>query len=95
MTRFRRVLLLVGLVSLASAVGGLGLDSDARAAAGARSNCAAMLTSFFGPQTLVDDAVHVLRSETAGPFGQLARSVAQTQGTLDECLALVGQPPAP
>ncbi len=96
MRRLGRVLLLMGLVSLAAAGGRAGMDADAHAAASPQSNCAAVLTSFFGPQTLVDDAVHTLQQETAGtPFGELARTVAHTQGTLDDCLALVGQPPAP
>jgi hypothetical protein len=96
MRRVGRVLLLVGLLSLALAGGRLGGDIDAYGAANPQSNCVAVLTSFFGPQTQVDDAVHILRAETAAtPFGQLARRVAQTEGSLNECLALVGQAPAP
>lgn len=96
MRRLGRVLLLVGLLSLALAGGRLGGDLDAHGAANPQSNCVGVLTSFFGPQTQVDDAVHTLRAATAGtPFGQLARTLAQTAGSLDQCLALVGQPRTP
>ena|SRR5918997_1005998 len=98
MRRLRSVLPLVGLLLLMAAGGRLGTDEAAHAAAGPKANCAAVLTSFFGPQALVDDAVHILQQAAAAqgiPFGELARTVAQSRGTLNECLALVGQPPAP
>lgn len=68
----------------------------ANAAAAEQSNCAAVLTSFFGPQGLVDNAVHVLQAQAAQQgttLGALAVMVGQQQGTLNECLVLVGQPP--
>ena len=68
----------------------------AKATAAQQSNCAAVLTSFFGPQGLVDNAVHVLQAQAAQQgttLGALAVMVAQQQGTLNECLVLVGQPP--
>jgi hypothetical protein len=92
----RLVLVLMGLVLLAAAGGRGGTTEAASAAANPESNCAAVLTSFFGPQGAVDDAVHILQQAAAAQgisFGQLARTVAQTEGTLNECLALVGQPP--
>jgi hypothetical protein len=75
-----------------AAGGRLGTDEAARAQANPHSNCAAVLTSFFGPQGDVDAAVHILQQAAAAqgmPFGQLARTVAQTEGTLEECVALV------
>jgi hypothetical protein len=92
MRRRRLVLVLMGLVLLAAAGGRWGTTEAASAGANPESNCAAVLTAFFGPQGAVDDAVHILQQAAAAqgiPFGQLARTVAQTEGTLDECLALV------
>ena len=90
MRRLRRVLPLAAVLALAAAGGG----ADAHAqAANPRSNCVGVLTSFFGPQTLVDEAVHFLRAEAAGtPFGQLARTLAQTQGSLEQCQAPLDRP---
>lgn len=92
MTRLRRPQVLVGVLSLAAAGGWLGTDEAAHAQADPRSNCAAVLTSFFGPQGDVDAAVHILQegaAEQGIPFGQLARTVAQTEGTLEECQELI------
>ncbi len=96
MRRRRLVLVLIALILLAAAGGRAGTADTAFAAANPESNCAAVLTSFFGAQGAVDDAVHILQQAAATqgiPFGQLARTVAQSEGTLNQCLALVGQPP--
>jgi hypothetical protein len=97
MKRIHRVV--VGSAALLLAVCGASfgiVEGRAEAAANPGSNCAAVLTSHFGPQGAVDDAVHILQqaaAEQGMTFGQLARIVAQTEGSLNDCLALVGQPP--
>ena len=56
------------------------------------ANCVATLTSAFGPQGLVDDAVRLVREQAVQmgvPLGALASQVAQTRGTFEECLARV------
>jgi hypothetical protein len=97
MRSLHRVLLVLAALLLAGGAGLLGISGDGtQAAANPDSNCAAVLTSFFGPQGAVDDAVHILQEAAAQQgisFGELARIVSQTEGTLNECLALVGQPP--
>lgn len=88
-------LLLVALLSLAAA-GGRGGDGVAVAAANPESTCAAVLTSFYGPRREVDDAVQFLQQAAAAQgltFGEVARLVARTQGTLAQCFALLPPPP--
>ncbi len=81
------VLSVIGGTTLAFA--GVGMVAAAPAP---QANCVATLTSAFGPQTLVDDAVHIVQQQAAQlgvPLGALASSVAQTRGSFAECLALV------
>jgi hypothetical protein len=66
-------------------------------AASTTSNCGAVLTSFFGRQGLVDDAAHILQDLAAlqgVSFGQLVGTVVREEGTVNECLAFLGFPPA-
>ena len=82
-----RTLAVIGGATLALAVAG-----TAAAVPATQANCVAVLTSAFGPQTLVDDAVHAVQDQAAQlgvPLGALASSVAQTRGTFTECFALV------
>jgi hypothetical protein len=91
----QRVALTAAALSLAAG-GTLGSIAGAQAAASSDSPCVAVLTSYFGPQGSVDDAVHILQEAAAAQgitFGELAQIVAQTHGSLNDCLALVGQSP--
>ena len=92
MRRMLLALLLVALLSLAAAGGRIGGDGVAVAAANPQSTCAAVLTSFYGLRGQVDDGVHFLQQAAAAQgitFGELARTIAQTQGTLEQCSALL------
>ena len=85
-----RAAALVGAVALAS--GGAARGQ----AAGGGATCVATLTSYYGPQGQVDDAVHTLQALAAQrglTFGQLAAMLAQHHGTVDQCLAVLGLPP--
>jgi hypothetical protein len=86
---------MAGILSLAAVATPFGANGVARAAASEQANCAAVLTSHFGPQGMVDDAVHFLQgvaAEQGTTLGDLAQTVAQTEGTLAQCLALLPQP---
>jgi hypothetical protein len=67
-------------------------SSDAAPAAGA-GNCVSVLTSAFGPQQQVDDAVHTLRAlavQSGMTFGEVARALAGQNGDVASCLAYLG-----
>jgi hypothetical protein len=69
-----------------------GTSGIALGAARESSDCVAVLTSFFGPQGLVDDAAHILQAVAAtqgNHLGDLASAVAREEGSLNECLALL------
>jgi len=66
--------------------------SEAAPAAGT-GNCVSVLTSSYGPQMKVDDAVHVLRhlaAQSGMTFGEVARKLASQSGTVESCLAVLG-----
>ncbi len=95
----RKVLVALTFVSLL-ALGVTGMhprtDGAARAAVGEQANCVAVLTSFYGSQTEVDNAVHTLQATAAEggmTFGEIAGILVRENGTVNECLAVLGLPP--
>jgi mannose/fructose/N-acetylgalactosamine-specific phosphotransferase system component IID len=86
----RRGLTLVLAVLLALSTIGF-----AHAQANEQASCTAVLASAFGPGSGIGDEVHEVQAiaEALGvPFGQLAKALAQSHGTLEECLALIPIP---
>ena len=59
------------------------------AVAAAATNRAALVSS----RRRTKDDERSAAAQQGISFGELARIVSQTEGTLNECLALVGQPP--
>jgi hypothetical protein len=89
MRRLARSLVLSVIGGTTLALAGVGMVAAAPAP---QANCVATLTSFFGPQGLVDDAAHIIQQQAAQlgvPPGALASSVAKTRGSFADCLALV------
>ena len=80
------------VATLAAFLLSLAISGVAVGAAARGSNCVAVLTSFFGPQTLVDDAAHLLQAFARSQgltLGELARTLAGEEGTVTECQALL------
>jgi hypothetical protein len=87
---------LAGALTLCGSGGWSGAGGVAQAAPPAPGNCIAVLTSFFGPRGEVDDAVHILQplaAQQGMTLGQLAAMLAREQGTVNQCLAVLGLPP--
>ncbi len=87
---------MAGILSVAAVGTPFASGGVARAAASEQANCAAVLTSHFGPEGQVDEAVHFLQGVAARQgmtLGELAQTVAHLEGTLSECLAFLPQPP--
>jgi hypothetical protein len=69
--------------------------SEAAPAAG-HGNCVSVLTSYYGPQMQVDDAVHVLHhlaAQSGMTFGAVAHKLATHSGDVKSCLAVIGLNP--
>lgn len=86
---------MAGILALAAVGAPFASGGVARAAAAEEANCAAVLTSHFGPEGQVDEAVHFLQGVAAQQgmtLGELAQTVAHLEGNLEECLAALPQP---
>ena len=95
--RLRKLLIALPVVCFVVLGSSVRPDATADAAPSQPANCVAVLTSFFGPQGQVDNAVHTLQALAAArgmTFGELAGILVREQGTVDECFALLGLPPA-
>ena len=96
MRRFMVVAAITTALTLGVGSGWAGAGGVAMAAPAEQANCVAVLTSYFGPQGLVDDAVYVLQPIAAAlgmTFGELAVMLAREHGTVEECFAVLGLPP--
>ncbi len=92
MRRFMVVAAITTALTLGVGGGWAGTGGVALAAPAEQANCLAMLTSYFGPEGTVDNAVHELQAIAAAlgiPPGQLAAMLAQEHGTVDVCLAVL------
>jgi hypothetical protein len=91
-----RKFMVTALLSAAVAAAGVAAPAASDAAPGAGGgNCVSVLTSYYGPQMQVDDAVHVLRhlaAQSGMTFGQVARKLASNSGDVTSCLAVLGLP---
>ena len=92
MRRFIVVAAITTALTLGVGGGWAGAGGVALAAPDERGNCLAVLTSTYGPEGTVDNAVHDLQAIAAAnriPPGELAAKLAQVHGTVDECFAVL------